>query len=124
MSEVVRLPGPERLEPKQTKRSLMISVRVYFYSLYNGTNSKFRELLWSVGNKDSVHNANRMFDRHEAVGMIRERAKEAKDTVTISAKDGHIYHCLVNLMRAEGLGIKLRRSQYRELTQQRSIAAE
>ena len=118
-NEVARLPMPERLEPKKTSRSLATSVRVYFYTLYNATNAKFRELLASVGNKDAI-TGNRLFDRHEAVGMIKAAATKAEDSLTTTAKDGDIYRCLVNLMRQNDMGLKLRRREYNRLTHQQA----
>jgi hypothetical protein len=114
--EVTRLPLPDRLEPKQTSRNLMQNVRIYFYALYNGT-KKFRELLGSIGNKDAI-TGNRLFDRHEAVGMIKGAARKAEDISTSDAMDGDIYRCMVTLMRGNGLGLKLRRSEYQKLTHQ------
>ena len=118
MSEITRLPMPPRLEPKQTKRSLMISVRGYFYNLYNATNAKFRDLLASVSNQDAI-TGNRLFDRHDAVGMIKKAAEDAKDALTAQAKDGDIYRCLVHLMKGNDLGLKLRRREYERLTHQK-----
>ena len=113
-NEVTRLPVPERLEPKNAQRSLMQSVRGYFYSLYNSTDPTFREFLVSVGNEDAI-TGRRDFDRHEAVRMIKEQAKHAKDTITLQAKDGEIYRCLVNIMKNhDELRLKLRRIQYRQ----------
>ena len=115
MTDTARLPVPARLEPKQSKRTLMYSVRAYFYSLYNTTSAKFRDLLASVGNKDAV-TGNRLFDRHEAVGMIKQAAKQAQDQFTAESKDGDIYRCIVNLMRKHDMGLKLRRREYALLT--------
>jgi len=118
MSEVkgvARLPMPERLEPKITKRSLATSVRIYFYTLYNDASGKFKGLLASVGNKDSK-TGNRLFDRHEAVGLIKLAAREAKDTATTGALDGDVYKCIVNLMRENKIGLRLRRQGYQNLT--------
>jgi len=117
--EVARLPVPTRLEPKNISRSLATSVRIYFYTLYNATNAKFRDLLASVGNKDAV-TGNRLFDRHEAVGMIKAAATKAEDTLTTSAKDGDVYRCIVNLMRQNDMGLKLRRREYQRLTHQQA----
>lgn len=118
-TEVVRLPIPDRLEPKRTQRTLMVNVRMYFYQLYNTPDGKFRALLVSISNVDAV-TGNRMFDRAEAVGMIKDAAKTAKDITTSGAKAGHIYRCLVNLMREHGLGLKLRRTEYLRLTHQQA----
>jgi hypothetical protein len=118
-----QLPLPIRLEPVQTKRSLMANVRIYFYSLYNQTDGKFRTFLASVSNDDAI-TGNRLFDRHDAVGMIKGLAKEAKDQATGNAKDGEIYKCLVNLMRANQLGLKIRRAEYQRLTHQEHAPAE
>jgi hypothetical protein len=117
MQEVARLPVPERLEPKKTARSLMQSVRIYFYSLYNSTNAAFRDLLASVGNTDSK-TGNRLFDRHNATLMIKEAAKKAEDVTVLGAKDGEIYQCIVRVMRQNNLGLKLRRAEYKRLTHQ------
>jgi len=116
-SEVARLPVPERLEPKKTSRSLVTSVRIYFYTLYNATSATFRELLASVGNKDAIH-GNRLFDRHVAVGMIKKAAIDAKDTLTATANDGEVYRCIVGIMRQNDMGLKLRRRDYQRLTHQ------
>lgn len=113
--EIVRLPMPDHLEPDSTSRSLMVSVRMYFFALYNAADKTFQKYLGSVGNKDSV-TGNRLFDRHEAVRMIKKTAKEAKDGVTENAYDGDIYKCIVSLMRKKGMGQRLRSQQYRELT--------
>jgi hypothetical protein len=118
-NEIVTLPMPERLEPKSTTRSLTVSVRMYFYALYNSADGKFRNLLASVGNTDSI-TGNRLFDRHEAVVMIKAMASKAGDTMTTSAKDGHVYRCLVGLMRNNALGLKLRRREYNRLTHQQA----
>lgn len=115
MQEPARLPIPERLEPPKSTRSLMSSVRIYFYTLYNATNAKFRDLLVSVGNKDAI-TGNRLFDRHDAVGMIKDAAKKAEDSIVSNAKDGDIYRCIVNLMSKNGMGLRVRRQQYRQLT--------
>lgn len=115
--EVSRLPLPERLEPRSTSRSLATSVRVYFYSLYNATNGTFKDLLASVGNKDAI-TGNRLFDRHNAVSMVKAEAKVAKDTATVNAKDGDVYKVLVGIMRQNGMGLRLRRQEYLRLTHQ------
>lgn len=115
--EIARLPMPERLEPKNTARSLPASVRIYFYSLYNDASGKFKELLASVGNKDAIH-GNRLFDRHHAVTMIKAAASKSSDTTVTSAVDGDIYKCIAVLMRGEGIGLKLRRRDYTRLTHQ------
>jgi len=117
-TEVVRLPVPEHLEPRNTARSLLSQVRVYFYNLWNDTaDATFRSLLASVGNKDAI-TGNRMFDRAKAVGMIKEAANEANDSFTSGALDGDIYKHVVGLLRTEGMGLKLRRTQYKQLTRQ------
>jgi hypothetical protein len=113
-NEVAQLPIPDRLEPKRTKRSLGTCVRMYFYPLYNASASTFRDLLRSVGNKDSK-NGNRLFDRHVAVGMIKKAAIEAKDSSTAEAVDGDIYKIIVDIMRSNNLGLKLRRFEYKRL---------
>jgi hypothetical protein len=117
--EVARLPMPERLEPNITKRSLMTAVSVHFYPLYNAAGGKFPGFLASVGNEDSL-TLNRLFDRHEAVGMVKAAAKAAQDNITLSAKDGDIYRCIVHLMRTNKLGLKLRKQQYEKLTHQQA----
>lgn len=109
------LPVPVKLEPKVTKRSLMVSVRIYFYQLWNKAEDAFRTRLGSVGNADSVTGI-RMFDRAEAVGMIREAGKDAKDPVIMGALPGDIYRCVTRLLRAHDMGLKLRRQQYQQLT--------
>jgi hypothetical protein len=93
----------------------MVNVRIYFYQLYNATNGKFRTWLESVGNEDAV-TGNRMFDRHEAVTMIKEAAASNKDAATSTAKAGDVYHCVVILLRENGLSLKLRRADYKRLT--------
>jgi hypothetical protein len=115
-TEVTRLPIPDRLEPKKTSRSLATSVRIYFYTLYNAAKA-FRDLLASVGNEDAIH-GNRLFDRHVAVGLIKKAAIDAKDMLTAEANDGEIYRHIVNLMRNEKMGLKLRRQQYQQMTHQ------
>jgi hypothetical protein len=112
---IVRLPMPDHLEPDTTARSLMTSVRMYFFALYNAADKTFAKYLGSVGNRDA-ETGNRLFDRHEAVRMIKNAAKKSEDTQTETAKDGDIYKCIVNLMRKKELGLKLRRRQFRELT--------
>jgi hypothetical protein len=108
-NNITRLPLPERLEPKNAKRSLLQNARGYFYALYNSDDDTFRDLLASVGNKDAV-TGNRLFDRHQAVGMMKEQAKRANDTITLEAKDGDIYRCLVKLMNGhDDLSLKQRR---------------
>lgn len=119
-SEVARLPMPEHLEPKLSSRSLLLSVRNYFYPLYN-TDANFKDLLAAVGNKDAI-TGNRLFDRHNAVGMIKSMAKEVKDSVVVNAKDGEVYRCIVGVMRENELGLKLRRREYQRVTHQ--MAAE
>jgi hypothetical protein len=114
------LPMPARLVQKRTARSLGSAVRGYFYPAYN-SNARFKRHLQSVGNNDSV-TKNRMFDRFIAVSVIREMARAAKDTMTAEAPEGHIYGCLVGIMRSENLGLKLRREQYRRLTHQQQAA--
>jgi hypothetical protein len=119
--EAPRLPMPERLEPKVTKRTLMMNVRHYFYSLYNSANTGFKELLASVSNKDAI-TGNRLFDRRDAVTMIKDAAKAVKDTTTTNAKDGEIYKCLSNLMRQNKIGLQLRREKYRDVSHQQTPA--
>jgi len=115
-NEITRLPMPDKLEPKVSSRSLAMSVRNYFYSLYNNAKA-FRDLLASVGNKDAM-TGNRLFDRHEAVGLIKQAAKKADDPIVLGAKDGDVYRCIVNLMRQNDMGLKLRRREYTRLTHQ------
>jgi hypothetical protein len=120
-NEVTRLPVPEKLEPKNAERSLLQSVRGYFYSLYN-SNERFRSLLASVGNKDAI-TGNHYFDRRDAVTMIKEAADEAKDMATMKAIDGMIYKHLVTIMKAHPeLRTKLRRLEYARMEQQQQAA--
>jgi hypothetical protein len=88
-TQVARLPLPERIEPKVTKHSLFARVRIYYYGLYNGASSKFRDYLASVGNKDSL-TGNRMFDRAEAVKLVLKEAETAKDSITLASSQGDI----------------------------------
>lgn len=115
--EVARLPMPDHLEPKDAFRSLMSSVRIYFYTLYNATDKTFRNLLASVGNKDSI-TGNRLFDRYEAVAMVKTVAGKSNDAVTEGAKPGDIYRCIVNLLRQNDMGLRIRRREYQRLTHQ------
>jgi len=121
MPEVTRLPIPDHLEPVASSRSLKMAVRGHFYNLYNNRAAQgatFREYLKSIGNRDAV-TKNRIFDRHEAVKMIKKVAETANDALTVDAKDGDIYKHLVECMRAHvELRYKLRRADYRRLTQQ------
>jgi len=118
-NEVTRLPIPERLEPKNAKRSLQMNVKSYFYPLYNSTDKTFQEYLVSVGNKDAV-TGRRDFDRHQ-VGMIKQQAKLAKDALTSEASDGDVYDAMVKVMRDHPeLSLKLRRSQYARLGHQQA----
>jgi len=112
-----RLPMPERLEPKSSAHSLMTSVKVYFYKLYNGADKTFRNFLASVSNKDSITD-NRMFDRYKAVEMIVKAASDAKDISIMDAKEGQIYKCVSRIMRQNNMGLRLRRQEYKRLTQQ------
>ena len=114
-TEVTRLPLPDRLEPTISSRSLGTSVKIHFYALYNAANSKFKEWLTAVGNKDAI-TGNRNFDRHEAVLMIKAAAKTAADTVVMNAKDGDVYKHLTHLMRKNNLGLRVRRQEYRRIT--------
>ncbi len=119
-SEVTRLPVPERIEPKNAKRSLLQNVRGYFYLLYNSDDEAFRNFLASVGNDDAI-TGRRDFDRHEAVGLIKEQARLAKDAATLDALDGDIYRCLVTVMRShDELKPKLRRAQFAQLQHQQA----
>jgi hypothetical protein len=70
-----------------------MSVRNYFYALYNATNATFREMLVSVGNKDSK-TGNRLFDRHVAVGMVKEAAKRARGRALGRDVGFHAAHAL------------------------------
>ena len=111
-----RLPLPVRLPPPvNPARSLAIKVRDYFHSLWS--NVTFRDFLASVGNKDSI-TGNRLFDRYKAVEMVKAAAKSAEDSFTVSAKDGDIYKYLVRNMSKNGMGLRLRREQYKTLTHQ------
>lgn len=114
-AEVVRLPVPERLEPKSANRTLMVNVRSYFYTLYNASGDQFRKLLVSVGNKDAI-TGNRLFDRYQAVDMIKNAAAKAEDEITVNAKHGDVYFCLSRLMRQHDMGLKLRRQEFARLT--------
>jgi hypothetical protein len=105
-----RVPLPDHVEPKNVQRHLMASVRIYFYALYNSADKTFKEWLISVGNKDAL-TGNRLFDRHQATLMVRTAADKANDHIVTAAKDGDIYRCIVNLMRGEGWGLKLRRAE-------------
>jgi hypothetical protein len=112
---------PDRLTPKANTRSLAASVRIYFFALYNSANTAFKDMLASVGNRDAK-TGNRLFDRHEAVKQIKEAAKAAKDTETADALDGEIYKHVVHILSKQGLGLKLRRAQYAQLTRERVTA--
>jgi hypothetical protein len=117
--EVYRLPVPERLEPKNAERSLLQSVRNYFYPLWR-ENEAFRERLGTVGNKDAL-TGNLHFDRHEAVTMIKSAANEAKDKAIANAKDGIIYKHLVTIMKQHPeLRPKQRRLEYARMEQQQA----
>lgn len=115
-TRVVRLPLPEHLEPKVTARQLKAAVRSYYYALYNSS-ADFREWLTATGNKDAV-TRNRLFDRHEAVKMIKDAAKKANDMFVFNAFDGIIYKHISELMNDDDIGLKLRRQQYAEITRQ------
>lgn len=119
-SEIVRLPIPDHLEPRATSRSLGMAVRAYLLSLFN-TKPAVRAWLQSVSNHDSQSGV-RMFDRHYVVLEIKNAAKDAKDLMTMSASDGAIWHICAGLLRAYGLGLRLRREQYRLLTHQQQAA--
>lgn len=112
-----RLPVPARLEPRATARTLMHSTRALFYALWNGADATFRNLLASVGNDDAI-TGNRMFDRHEAITLMRKAAEKqaARDLVFLEAKAGDIYRCLVRILRDHDLGLKIRREQFNRLT--------
>jgi hypothetical protein len=117
MSTIARMPMPERLEPKPTKHRLATKVRDYCYELYNAANGRFKSFLASVNNKDAI-TGNRLFDRHEAVGMIKAAAKDAKDGTVTGASDGDIYRYIVAFMRTNQIGLKIRRQGYKALTHQ------
>jgi len=114
---MTRLPMPAHLPPQANPaRSLAIKVNGYFRALYEST-ARFRELLASVGNKDAIL-GNRLFDRHEAVALIKKAAAEAKDSLTADANDGEVYKYLSRAMGKNGLGLRLRREAYKALTHQ------
>ena len=119
-SEIVRLPMPDHLDPIRTSRSLPAAVRSYFLALYN-TKPAERAWLKSTGKYDSPCD-NRMFDRHYFVLAIKALAKEAKDIMTMEASDGQIWAICSGEMRNYGLGLRLRREQYRLLTHQQQAA--
>ena len=118
-AEVVRLPVPDHLAPAASSRALITAVRGYFYNLYNNRaaqGASFREYLKSIGNKDAV-TKNRIFDRHEAVRMIKKSATDANDASTADAADGQVYQCMVSVMRVHPeLRLRLRRADYQRLT--------
>jgi hypothetical protein len=114
---MARLPMPAHLPPQADQaRSLAFNVRGYFRTLYE-SNEAFRDHLASVGNKDAI-TGNRLFDRREAVDMIKEAATKAKDSLTVNAKAGEIYKYVTRIMGKNGLGLKLRREAYKALTHQ------
>ena len=96
-------------------RSLHASVRIYFEALY--PKPEFQNLLASVNNRTSL-TGNRLFDRYDAVRMIKELAAERKDTAVVGTKAGYIYKIVVGVMRQNNMGLKLRRKEYLLLTQQ------
>jgi hypothetical protein len=112
-SNIVQVPLPEKLEPKMTTRSLMISVRLYFYALYNAADGVFKSFLGSVSNKDAV-TKNRTADRVRAVDMIKASAKD--DQVIKTAYDGDIIKCMSKIMSDHGQGLKVRREKFHQLT--------
>jgi hypothetical protein len=115
---VMRLPVPAHLDPPTTRGSLFTKVQDRFLSLYNDSkDDTFKEFLVAVGNKDAI-TKNLVFDRHNAVVMIREAAKKADDQILSMAADGDIYKCMVRVMRKNNLGLKLRREQMKQLTHQ------
>jgi hypothetical protein len=94
----------------------MFKVRGHFYKLYNNNDDKrFQELLASVGNVDAI-TGNRLFDRHEAVRMIKISAEAAKDNDVLEALDGHVYRCIVHIMNENDVGLRSRRKAYEQLT--------
>jgi hypothetical protein len=122
--KVFRLPVPEHLEPKHIKRSLLQKVRDYFVLLYNAR-TDFREFLVATGNDDAI-TLNRVFDRHNAVLMIRAAATKANDTTMEQAEDGIIYKHLNTVMKDyPELRPKQRRLEYkRQQRQHQQEAAE
>lgn len=120
---VVRLPLPDHLDPPSTAHALGRAVRGHFYSLFNNRTAlgvTFRKFLASVDNKTS-ETENRVFDRHEAVKMIKKAAADANDSLTDTAKDGKVYQCLVAAMRTHPqLRLRNRRAEYERLTRQQA----
>lgn len=112
-----RLPLAEHLDPVTSSRTVFIIVKQYYYPLYNATNDNFRKWLTSVGNKDSL-TENRVLDRGKAVDMIRKAAADARDASLQEATDGKILQCITRLMKNHGQGLRVRRQEYRRLTQQ------
>jgi hypothetical protein len=76
---IIRVPLPERLPPRAHRQSLMSTVKLFFYPLYD-EDAEFRDFLVSVGNKDSK-TKNRTIDRYKAIEMMVARAIDARDTV-------------------------------------------
>ena len=103
-------PLPEKLEPFKNNRTLMTSVRIYFHQQY----SKIEEWLKSVNNKTSI-TGNLYFDRHKAVEIIKEAARQAKDPITSEAMDGEIYKCMSRVANEQGISLKLRRAEFRRI---------
>lgn len=112
---VVGVPMPPVLKIVSSPRSVHMSVRMYFEALY--PKPEFRNLLASVNNKTSI-TANRLFDRYDAVKMIKELAATKGDTAVVGTKPGYIYKTVVRLLRKNDMGLKLRRKEYLLLTQQ------
>lgn len=119
----VGLPAmPDKVVPKSTNRTLMASVRTYFYQLYNAGNGMFKKYLASVNNKTAI-TKNRMFDRAKAVDMIVVAADKADDKATAEAAPGEIYRCIVHIMNGhEALRLKSRRAEYQRLQHQPAAA--
>jgi len=113
-TNVVRLPLPTHLDPQNSTRALKSSVRVYFEQLFNSSEA-FRDYLASVGNRDSI-TKNRLFDRHNAILMIKASAKKAGDSFVEGADEGIVYKHVVSIMRDRGLGLRVRRAAYLQLT--------
>jgi hypothetical protein len=99
----------------------MSTVKLFFYPLYD-EDAAFRDFLVSVGNKDSK-TKNRTIDRYKAIEMMVERAREAHDTVLPAAMPGEVLQCLTTIMRQEGLGLRARLAQQRQLTAEATAAA-
>lgn len=117
------LPMPDRLEPKSTARTLMHSVKHYFYVSFNSPSDEFRDYLASVSNKDAL-TGNRFFDRHVAVEMLVKAAKAAGDPCFENVTHGKIFQMISRIMADHPeIALKHRREEYRRLTQSRQAAA-